>query len=326
MGLPGLQCLCSQILLKLFLALLEQFLVLINQKVALDSLFYIKKLHNIVSFQAEIIVRGGLGNQLFIIFEAYKLLNRARHPVVLNLSEYHGCNRSDRLFMAGNLLPQVFKDFRLSFDIFARLRFFLAKMGAKFVNSKNSSSRLPGDRPFIYVTVGFRRVYIGYYQYINSSLTDQVTLLRMRSIYSKNILNIYSGRLAVHVRRGDYLLAQHSMHGLVEIKYIIAEIRRALQNDSFEGITLFSDSPELLDISEFNLLSEDVVIDQGGEATEVLNRMASHGGIIASNSSFSLWAGLLGRPRYFSLPQFWMPNIESSRLGLDWVRRYPCIL
>ncbi len=276
--------------------------------------------------QSELIVRGGLGNQLFVILEAYRLHLETGRAVALNLTEYDAGKRPDRSFVAGNLLPQVLTDFRLSASIFARLRYSLAKLGAKFANRKASSLRLPGDTAYTYATLGNRHVHIGYFQYIDSSPTDEAALARIKSMFSQFILNAYSNRLAIHIRRGDYLLAKHSMHGLVDICDLRTEAGRAMQEGGFEGITVFTDSPELLDIVEFRSFGVDVTIDQGGGATEVLTRLASHAGIIASNSSFSLWAGLLGRPRYFSLPQFWMPGIESTRLGLNWVRRYPCTL
>jgi len=276
--------------------------------------------------RSELIVRGGLGNQLFIILEAYRILLSSGRSVALNLTEYNTIKRPDRTFVVGDLFPQILTDFQVPIDFFARLRYHLAKLGARYANRNVSSLRLPGDTSFAYTTLSGRRVHIGYYQHIGCTRMDEAALMRVKDMFSQFSENAYSNRLAIHARRGDYLLAKHSMHGLVKVSDLRAEADRALQEIDFDGITVFTDSPELLDISDFGSFDIDVTIDQGGGPTDVLTRMASHGGIIASNSSFSLWAGLLGRPRYFSLPQFWMPSIESSRLGARWVRRYPCIL
>lgn len=274
----------------------------------------------------EIIVKGGLGNQLFIILEAYKILSISGQSVALNLTEYDIGKRPDRPFVVGDFLPQILTDFRISIGQLAHLRYICAKLCERFENRTITSLRLPGDATCSFLTLSGRRVYIGYYQHVGSTPVDESALARMRAMFAPSVSNAYPNRLAIHVRRGDYLLGQHSMHGLVAIRDLLLETERALQEEDFEGITVFTDSPELLDIAEFGAFGVDVTIDQGGGSTEVLTRLASHAGIIASNSSFSLWAGLLGRPRYFSLPQFWMPGIESTRLGLNWVRRYPCTL
>ena len=52
--------------------------------------------------------------------------------------------------------------------------------------------------------------------------------------------------------------------------------------------------------------------------------MSNHKGLVASNSSFSLWAGILGNIKYFSIPYFWMKNVRSSVMGLDNIPRYKC--
>ena len=56
----------------------------------------------------------------------------------------------------------------------------------------------------------------------------------------------------------------------------------------------------------------------------VFKRMASHKGLIASNSTFSLWAGILGEIKNFSIPYYWMKNVKSSIIGLEDIPRYKC--
>jgi len=275
---------------------------------------------------SELIVQGGLGNQLFILLEAYRLKLSLNHCVMLNLTEYDSTKRPNRLFGAAQFLPQILTDFKVSVGLIASMRYIFAKLCSRFQNRKVSTLRLPGDIPFSYSTLSRRHVHIGYYQNISATSGYTIALARMKTNFSLANPSSYTNRLAVHVRRGDYLLLKHSMHGLVQITDLIAESRIALSKYCFEGITVFTDSPELLDITLFESLGVDVMVAEGGNPSDVLTRMAYHTGIIASNSSFSLWAGLLGEPLYFSLPQFWMPSIESTRLGLNSVRRYPCTL
>ena len=74
----------------------------------------------------------------------------------------------------------------------------------------------------------------------------------------------------------------------------------------------------------FKKLHKNIIFDEGGQTIEVFKRMANHKGLIASNSSFSLWAGLLGDIENFSIPSYWMKNISSSILGLKNIKRYNC--
>ena len=71
-------------------------------------------------------------------------------------------------------------------------------------------------------------------------------------------------------------------------------------------------------------MHKNIIIDKGGNTFEVFKRMINHKGLIASNSSFSLWAGLLGDMDYFSIPYFWMHNIKSELLGLENINRFSC--
>ena len=74
----------------------------------------------------------------------------------------------------------------------------------------------------------------------------------------------------------------------------------------------------------FKSLHKNLLIDKGGHPIEVFKRMANHKGLVASNSSFSLWAGILGNIKFFSIPYFWMKNVRSSLIGLDNIPRYKC--
>ena len=116
---------------------------------------------------------------------------------------------------------------------------------------------------------------------------------------------------------------------IVKIKLpqeLIEELQLQLSIESFEGITIFTDSPELIDINMFKNLHNNVVFDKGGNSVEVFKRMLNHKGLVASNSSFSLWAGILGDINHFSIPYFWMRGVKSNTLGLDHIKRYSCVI
>ena len=126
------------------------------------------------------------------------------------------------------------------------------------------------------------------------------------------------------IRRGDYLTKKHSIHGIINQKYFLEEARNQLSKDNYEGIKIFSDSPDLIEKSIFKEIHQNIIIDKGGEPIDVFIRMANHKGLIASNSSFSLWAGILGEIEHFSIPYYWMKNVKSSIIGLENIPRYKC--
>ena len=271
----------------------------------------------------EVIIKGGLGNQLFCLFYAYKLSLESNVKVSLNLNNYFFSERKDRSFILENLYPSLFKHFIKSDKILSKFLFLYSKIHEKiFISQKKD--RLLGDKPFYINYWPKRFIHSGYFQKINYSDLEQKALDFMKNsidpIYKKNKSNF----LAIHLRRGDYLTKNHSIHGIILEEYLVEEASKILNNNDFDGITIFSDSPNSVEYDKFDRLHHNIVIDKGGDPIEVFKRMLNHKGLIASNSSFSLWAGLLGDIEIFSIPYYWMKNTKSDLLGLDKINRFNC--
>lgn len=271
----------------------------------------------------EVIIKGGLGNQLFALFYAYKLSLQLNQKVSLNLTNYFFSKRKDRLFILDSLYPNLFEDFKKSKSFISKLLFLYIKIHEK-IFIRQQIDRLPGDNPFVVNYWPKKYIHSGYHQKINSSDLDKRSLSLMKKkiepIISKNKFNL----LAIHLRRGDYLSKKHYMHGIILEEYFCKEARKILKKENFDGITIFSDSPHLINKKKFRNLHKNIIIDKGGNSFEVFKRMINHKGLIASNSSFSLWAGLLGDMDCFSIPYFWMHNIKSELLGLKDINRFSC--
>ena len=271
----------------------------------------------------EVIIKGGLGNQLFCLFYAYKLSLGLNRKVSLNLSNYFFSKTKDRCFILESIYPTLFNDFIKSDNSLSKFLFIYSKIHEKIFVSP-IPERLPGDNPFFINYWPKRFIHSGYYQKINYSDLEKRSLDLMRNKIDKILNKKKSNFLAIHLRRGDYLSKNHSIHGIILEKYLLNEARRILNKNDFEGITIFTDSPNLIDYKEFDNLHQNIVIDKGGDIREVFTRMLNHKGLIASNSSFSLWAGLLGDIKIFSIPYFWMKNIKSDLIGLDKINRFNC--
>ena len=275
----------------------------------------------------EVIIRGGLGNQLFGLFYAYKISRKLKIKISLNLLNYVFLKRKDRVFLLNYLFPSLLDEFEINtrISIYNCLIFYYSKLFEKlFV--RTISGRIPGDNPFYINYWPNKYLHSGYFQKIDDSEINNKSLKLFKKKFAPLVIKKTLNYLAIHIRRGDYLTKKHSMHGVISEEYLFEESKRQLANYKFDGITIFSDSPELIDLDIFKSLHKNIVIDKGGDPLEVFKRMANHKGLIASNSSFSLWAGILGDIHYFSLPYYWMKNVESSLLGLDNIPRYKCFL
>ena len=271
----------------------------------------------------EIIVKGGLGNQLFCLFYAYQLSLELNVKVSLNLSNYFFSERKDRSFFLERIYPKLFNDFSKSDTNLSKFLFLYSKIYEKILISQKQD-RLPGDKTFYINYWPKRFIHSGYYQKINYSHSELRSLDLMKNRIDPIFMDKKSNFLALHLRRGDYLSKNHSIHGIILEKYLYDEARKILKKNDFDGITIFSDSPNLIDYKQFSNLHQNIVIDKGGDPREVFRRMLNHKGLIASNSSFSLWAGILGDIKIFSIPSYWMKNIKSDLIGLDKINRFNC--
>lgn len=271
----------------------------------------------------EVIIKGGLGNQLFCLFYAYKLSLELNRKVSLNLSNYFFSKRKDRAFILESIYPTLFNDFIKSDNSLSQFLFIYSKIYEKIFVSP-IPDRLPGDYPFILNYWPRRFIHSGYYQKINYSELENRSLNLMRNKIDTILKKKKSNFLAIHFRRGDYFSNNHSIHGIIMEKYLFAEAKKILDKNDFDGITIFSDSPNLIDYRKFKFLHKNILIDRGGDQVEVFKRMLNHKGLITSNSSFSLWAGLLGDIKIFSIPYFWMKNTKSDIIGLNKINRFNC--
>ena len=271
----------------------------------------------------QVIFRGGLGNQLFCLFHSYKIAIIQKNRVYINLTNYGLLNRSNRSFILDILYPKLLEEFELSSPILSRFLLIYSRIFEK-IFLDNYPDRLPGDKSFKIKYFPNKFVHSGYFQQINNSELDMNSLKLIKSRLSPYLIGEKNNNLAIHIRRGDYLSKRHSLHGIIDQKYLFKASKKLLKKKDFSGITIFSDSPELIDLNYFKLLNKNVIIDVGGDPIDVFKRMANHKGLIASNSSFSLWAGILGEINNFSIPYYWMKNVKSSIIGLEDIPRYKC--
>lgn len=273
--------------------------------------------------QNEVIIRGGLGNQIFCLLQAYRLVLKGNNNIFLNESVYSYHKNQDRPFLLTDLYPDLLKDFVLLRRGRGYISYVFARIIEKyFITSKKN--RIPGDKSFVINFLNIYKLYCGHFQKIDDNQLDQKAVNILITKIQKHLKEATINKLAIHIRRGDFCSSLNPNHGLIKEKYLFEEAKIMLSKTNFDGITIFSDSPEMIDIDIFKSLGFKVEIDNTIDTIVLFKKMLNHKGLIASNSTLSLWAGVIGQIKYFSLPKYWMKNVNSDLIGLSYVPRYKC--
>lgn len=105
--------------------------------------------------------------------------------------------------------------------------------------------------------------------------------------------------IGVHIRRGDFVAAsnpqamQGTMNFLIEDAWYAQATELARLRSPAGRVRIFTDAAQLPQ-ALLDALNP-IEIDQSPNAFHALMKMSAHGTLVASRSSFSLWAGYLGQ-------------------------------
>ena len=117
--------------------------------------------------------------------------------------------------------------------------------------------------------------------------------------------------VAIHVRRGDYLNYKDSF-GLLTDEYYLASLKHLSEEKRFSDVMIFSDSPELVvDLSKKIDIQTQVISPLELSTSETMVLMSRCAGLIASNSTFSFWAGILGDNLKVVIPDPWFKSNDA---------------
>ncbi len=167
----------------------------------------------------QVIFRGGLGNQLFCLFHSYKIAITKKNKVYINLTNYELSNRRDRSFILDVLYPKLLDEFEISSSILSKFLFFYSRILEK-IFLDNFPDRLPGDKSFKINYFPNKFIHSGYFQKINNSELDKNSLKLIKKKITPFLFGEKNNNLAIHIRRGDYLSKNHSLHGIIDQKYL----------------------------------------------------------------------------------------------------------
>jgi hypothetical protein len=259
-------------------------------------------------------ISGGLGNQLFQLSAATYLhnlsfnvkldcspnqLNRARKNEISELIRHVDLEEYRSVFVGMNLAKLRYK-FSSKFPCLKSLQ----------IEQKNFSVPIPNSEK------SFGR-YRGYWQ--NSINADTL------KIQVRNFLKpVESLEVGMHVRKGDYLDPKHiSLHGELPIEYFIESLRVVSEMTNSRNLAIYSDSPLLLNelISTLKALGWNVRVEESIDPWETLRLMSGHKFLVASNSTYSWWAGFAGLSDLCFFPSYWFTDSPfPSELNFDRAR------
>lgn len=269
-------------------------------------------------------IKGGLGNQMFKLAAAYKVSKILNKKLLIDLNWYKHQEYNPKL---------NFREYELDFftNIASFSKFKFEELTAlekythlKYKYLKKSESILNDYNYTKNLSFNFNKI-----RFINGNFEDLQFLPDKKIIkhlfqfsnrknyaYEKILKEtIDDNSVAIHIRLGDYI-NYPSIYNILDVSYYTNSLDIARSKIGKIKVSLFSDDPN----SAIKFLEGKIQIDfihryDGAlKAPEALELMSNHRAIIASNSTFSWWAGYLGylnkTCQLITIPSNYYSNLE----------------
>jgi hypothetical protein len=267
-------------------------------------------------------MQGGLGNQLFIYFGAKYLEEHLNKRIILiaetkNKLPQVGIKISETEI----ILPQILYRFVITA---------LAKLSkTKVVNPFIYFNKDIGHETYFHDLNKLRFIsgyFQSFYYFENCSLAKNSNKKNVLKSISQTILDEkidFQNSIAIHIRRGDYLLNKNDYFGLLSANYYRTALSKVSKFASYDSIYLFSDSKisnnfknELKIDSTLTVMDMTEIPDLDDVGTlALLSKFRIN---IISNSTFSWWGAFLGESdKIVIAPNKWF------RLKQDPTQLYP---
>jgi hypothetical protein len=249
------------------------------------------------------VLRGGLGNQLFILAASLEQSKRLEVPLRL-LSQFNPATPHANLQIHSLNLGSDIQYSEMNTTEFNK-RHKLANLKSKFMGLRNN---IFVEESFAFDpsinTVQGGDILFGYFQswkYSPNSrfvITSAIDSLEFETTTAKKLATLLgqnSDIIALHLRLGDYLTADNSaIFGSPSLKYINAAIQN-MKNAGGRKIWVFSDDIGLA--KELLRKVQSCYFVTGTSAFDDLKLMGNVNFLITANSSFSWWAGSIVESR-----------------------------
>lgn len=225
---------------------------------------------------------GGLGNQLFQIAAGYAYAKEYGKNLVVYTQNWSGSQGKH----PDTYRNTLYKNF-------------------KFTHHISDTYTNIFEKRFNYDPIPFVKGSVclhGYFQSLKYFINYKDEFINQLSFKEYDSTFLVEGAAAAHVRRGDYI--QHAnIHLVCGTEYFLRNMER------FENVNIFSDSLEKVQLEFKDTTCK--YVETNSELLE-LYLMSQHDNMICSNSSFSWWASLLGKPKNtIIVPNIWFKNFEE---------------
>ena len=255
-------------------------------------------------------ISGGLGNQLFQLAAAIHLQNQGYTVAVDSLyNDIDGVRTTEIKGLAKDLKINYVERSTLLIKVMRKQpirKIYIALLRKKTIFEKENFGI-----PTIPTSSKKNRIF-GYWQTI--SLAGEI-----KKNLSQLIVDKSRDEVALHVRRGDYLSAQHYLHGALSGDYYLSALKKVREKHGLKRIVIFTDSPEIVKNEDWYLLldKDKVRFSDSIKPWETIIEMAHFSSIVCSNSTFSWWAAFIGEKKTIIMPSNWFRDIplpEALRL------------
>lgn len=258
-------------------------------------------------------LQGGLGNQLFIYFGAEYLRQIYKKNIFFISTTSNQLSRigigefkNDSILMrnANRFFILIFAKI-FSLRLLKKYIYFANDVGYNDINEKAESLRFISGyfQSYLYSEESRVRRNIVHENLVASSRNKQLS----RDIDFRN-------SVAIHVRRGDYLLGKNSYFGLLSAEFYREALLKISLVKTYDSIYLFSDT-KITDVFKEDLnISTAIKVSDMTECENLddistLALLTKFENCIISNSTFSWWGAYLGNEnKLVVVPSKWFKN------------------
>ena len=246
---------------------------------------------------------GGLGNQLFQVAQAYRLMKMGLN-IKLDPIQFLAVN-STRQVMVKEVINKLSIGYR-NYSSIIQLILRNPNVYAHYMKLlRNSTYQMKNSHTNINLdSLKHETRILGYFQSIQ--YVDPI----VRVLNEKLNPDGTNDAIAIHLRRSDYKKKEYSLHGILREDYYQKSIELINKKYGRKLIRVYTDSYEEI-IQEgwiIQLLNEGAQIVKLNDPWESMLDMATNSFIVTANSTFSWWAAAIGKKQLIVLPKNWYAN------------------
>ncbi len=267
---------------------------------------------------------GGLGNQLFQLSFAQSLQRQSKESSAYDLIEYRfpTSNSAHKLEVNALIENSAVNSPKLIFGVLPTrvkkeinvvLRKRLSQEALYGLEVRRERDEIFDDN----LKIAPGGYYVGNFishRYWNGCTKQNIELIRGQlEALSKTTIESKRDSIAIHVRRGDYILNQKTrrFHGYCADSYYLNALKQSLDEHPYlRHVSIASDSlnmvSELTDDIKKLGLKVDYITEK--RPIETLISLTSYSVFIGSNSTFSWWAAALTEKNMSFFPKDWFAS------------------